>query len=90
MKKLIAIFGLTLLASSASAHHSALGGNPDLYQSPLLDHDKGETVHAVQRGIGDDYASQFIRQPADHSDKAQSFRSSEKYDPDGNRDTFAH
>jgi len=90
MNKLLAIFTLALLASTASAHHSVLGGNPDLYQSPLLDHDRGETAHAVQRGIGDNYGSQWINQPADHSDKSRGFVFSGKYDPDGNRDFFAY
>jgi len=90
MKKLLAILGLALIASSVSAHHIVFGGNPDLYQSPLLDHDRGETAHAVQRGIGDNYGSQWIKQSADHSDKSRGFIFSDKYDPDGNRDFFVY
>lgn len=67
MKKLIAIAGLALLTSTAWAHHEHFGNNGEMYGSPLVEHGPGETVHAVQLGEGDAYASPHIEQPADHT-----------------------
>ena len=38
MKKLIAVATVVLLTSNTWAHDKVFGGNPDMYQSPLLDH----------------------------------------------------
>ena len=62
MKKIFAIASLALLTSTAWAHHDTFGGNPDMYNSPLLDHGTNESQSmqrtAVQPGIGDG-VSQF-------------------------------
>ena len=39
MKKTLVFAGLTLLTSTALAHHKTFGNNPDMYASPLLDHE---------------------------------------------------
>lgn len=82
MKQLIAIAGLALMTSAAWAHDEHFGGNDDMYNSPILDHGPGETVTAVQRGVGDQYASILITQPADHTHMADPADNS-KWDPDG-------
>ena len=38
MKKLIAVVAISLLTSGAWAHDKVFGDNPDMYNSPLLDH----------------------------------------------------
>jgi hypothetical protein len=62
MKKIFAIASLALLTSTAWAHHETFSGNPDMYNSPLLDHATNESQSmqrtAVQPGIGDG-VSQF-------------------------------
>ena len=67
MKHLIIVTSLTLAASGAWASDKVMGGNPDLYESHLMDHSAGEKAHAPQMGTGDEYASQLIEQPSDHS-----------------------
>ncbi len=59
MKKTAFITALALLAavSAGWAHDKQLGGNEDLYQSPLLDHDKGSRNVEAQQGEGDLYGS---------------------------------
>lgn len=70
MKKIFAIAILALLSSSAFAHDRIMGGNPDMYGSPLLDHGTAEKAHALQMGYGDQYGSSLIAQPSDHADKS--------------------
>ncbi len=60
MKKLITIATIAMLGSAASAwaHDEHFGTNEDLYQSPLMDHDKGSSATGkVMKGEGDLYAS---------------------------------
>ncbi|MCU7936464.1 MAG: urea transporter [Candidatus Thiodiazotropha sp. (ex Dulcina madagascariensis)] len=85
MKKIFAIASLALLTSVVLAHDKTFGENPDMYGSPLLDHDTAERDQAVQMGMGDNYASQLIPQPADHTHKAEPAVYSVN-DPDGNQD----
>ena len=86
MKKIFAIASLALLTSTVWAHDKVLSGNPDLYNSPLLDHTTNKSQSrqstAVQPGIGDS-ASQFGRDTSnrmnlDHDDWAD-FNNSEVY-----------
>ena len=67
MKRLIIITSLSLATTGAWAADEVLGGNPDMYKSPLTDHGPGERMHAPQMGYGDEYGSQLIKQPSDHS-----------------------
>ena len=59
MKKIIAIATIAILgsATAAWAHDKSLGGNEDLYQSPLLEHDRGTKGGDPQKGEGDLYGS---------------------------------
>ncbi|EGV51537.1 hypothetical protein [Candidatus Endoriftia persephone] len=87
MKKIFAIASLALLTSTAWAHDEHFGDNPDMYQSPITEHGKGDPAHVGQMGIGDQYASQLIQQPADHTDKLEPAPIDfSKNDPNGNRD----
>jgi len=62
MKYLAALTTITLVGAinTGWAHDAALDGNPDLYQSPLLDHDRGSQIHQAQRGEGDLYGSHLL------------------------------
>ena len=65
MKRITAIAAIAILGSTAAwAHDDTLGGNPDLYQSPLVDHSKGSAGHEGQKGEGDLYGS-HVANPED-------------------------
>jgi len=59
MKRIPTLAAVALLGISTTgwAHDAALGGNPDLYESPLLDHGKGSQASLAQKGEGDLYGS---------------------------------
>lgn len=67
MKRLIILIAFVLSASGAWAADQVLKGNPDLQESPLLEHTPGEKMHAQQMGYGDQYGSPLIEQPSDHT-----------------------
>ena len=67
MKHLVVITSLVLATSGVWAADKVLGGNPDLQESHLTDHGPGEKMPAPQMGHGDEYGSQLIKQPSDHS-----------------------
>ncbi len=81
MKHVIVVTSLVLVTSGAWASDNVMDGHPDLYQSHLLDHGPGEKAHALQMGDGDDYASQLIKQPSDHShgEEARQRREGDEY-----------
>ncbi len=62
MKKIPTLAAIALLGISTAgwAHDTTLGGNPDLYQSPLLDHNKGSQAPLAQKGEGDLYGSHLV------------------------------
>ncbi len=66
MKKIIAIAAIAILGSTTAAwaHDKTLGGSEDLYQSPLLEHDKGTKGGEPQKGEGDLYGS-HVANPED-------------------------
>lgn len=67
MNRIILAFMFATIMSVSWAADKVLGGNPDLRESPILEHGPGEKVHAPQMGSGDEYGSQLIKQPSDHS-----------------------
>ena len=62
MKKIITIAAAAILGTSTAtwAHDKVLGGNEDLYQSSLKDHDKGAPTGEVMKGEGDLYGSHMV------------------------------
>ena len=59
MKNTITAAAIAILASTTTtwANDKQFGGNEDMYQSPLMDHDKGAPTGEVMKGEGDLYGS---------------------------------
>jgi hypothetical protein len=59
MKKIItaATIAFLVTATTTWANDKQFGGNEDMYQSPLMDHDKGAPTGEVMKGEGDFYGS---------------------------------
>lgn len=89
MKKQLAAITLLFLAGSAAAMDDVWGDNPYVSGEPALEHPIPKHTY-YQRGEGDEYASQFIAQPADHVDRTTSHNLSSfsDDDPDGNSDIY--
>lgn len=67
MKKMIAIAGLAMLTTAASAHDEHFGTDGEMYNNPLVDHGVAEETGYVQRGEGDMYGSILLGN--DHAHK---------------------
>lgn len=67
MKTFITVGAICLLSSSAFAHDKVLGGNSELYGSPLLDHGSTPAVNTLplNHDHGDDTVKNFIEHDHD-------------------------